>query len=447
MLSKHASIVATLATLSTGLTSGTSGQDVAQPIPLPLAAQYFKETRIASERDAGQLWGMELYGPMLFVDRRSRSVVANMDDPEGILKPVDQVWAGTLPKELNIANTAFSWAGRRWTMIIWPPSEHKANRLPLLMHESFHRIQPDLGFSGRDAANPHLETMEGRIWIQMEWRALAAALREEQEAKRQAVQDALLFRTLRQQISTTAAASERSLEHNEGLAEYTGLKLGTGSDAEMAVAAQCALRSGHQRRSLGRSFAYISGPAYGLLLDASSNGWRAGVLDGEDFGELLKAAYAIEITLGETLQEEAERRAEAYDGADLIRLESRREAERQETISDYQRRLIEGPVLVLPCTPKIRYSFNPNNVLALNAEQTVYPTARVVDVWGILEVMDGALLVKEGGAIARVQVPAPEDPETRPITGAGWRLQLETGWELTAGGREGDVTVRPAEVK
>jgi hypothetical protein len=40
----------------------------------------------------------------------------------------------------------------------------------------FHRIQPELGFIAEDGSNEHLDTLEGRVWIQLEWRALRRAV-------------------------------------------------------------------------------------------------------------------------------------------------------------------------------------------------------------------------------------------------------------------------------
>ena len=45
-----------------------------------------------------------------------------------------------------------------------------------MLHELFHRIQPDLGLMTISGNNAHLDTVEGRVWLRLEWRALARAL-------------------------------------------------------------------------------------------------------------------------------------------------------------------------------------------------------------------------------------------------------------------------------
>ena len=382
-----------MVSLITILLASTAGYG--SSIPPDLAAQYFREAQAVSERDGGSLWGAELYGPMLLVAPETRTVVANQTDALGQLKPESGVWAGRLREEQNIANTAVKWAGVKWTMLMWPLPEQKQARLKLVTHELFHRIQEQLRLPMAEASNRHLATKEGRIWLQLEWRALEAALREPGDSRRKAMEDALVFRACRRGLSPGAAAEERRLELNEGLAEYTGVRLSGKSRSESAAVAGCELRQGSQRPSFERSFAYVSGPAYGLLLDDSELKWREQLKDRADLGELLVQAYHLK--LPEASKEEARRRVEVYDGADLM---------------------------------------------ALDETSTVFPTMRVVDDWGILEVSGGALLVREGGRAVRVQVPVPAEASVRPLKGRGWTLTLNDGWTLPPGARSGDLTVK-----
>ena len=95
---------------------------------------------------------------------------------------------------------------------------------------------------------------------------------------------------------------------NEGLAEYTGVKLSTASLEEFAMVADATLRQAPDRHpNFVRSFAYDSGPAYGLLFDASGTSWRQGLTPQSDLGTLLARASGIEVS---TVNEaEAVRRA------------------------------------------------------------------------------------------------------------------------------------------
>jgi len=450
-------------------------------IDVALAEQYFREARAISAQDNGRLWKIPLYGPMLFVDPETREVVANQADGAGQLTQRGDVFTGRLPKEENIANTATRWAGVEWTMIMWPLPDDRQERARLMMHELFHRIQSEIGLAASDPSNPQLDTAEGRIWLQLEWRALEMALWEASHSRnangapegRRAIKgapagqpggqltgrcteshrdssgwgpriaDALIFRYYRNALFPQGAAEERALETNEGLAEYTGVKLSTRSDAEFAIVAACGLRQARYKPTFVRSFAYASGPAYGELLDESGLNWRQTIKAGDDLGLLLQKAFGIK--LPQASREEAIKRARDYDGEALIAAETRRERVRQKELAKYRARLIEGPVLILPLSDQVQYQFNPNNLVSLETAGTVYPTIRVSDAWGIFEASNGALLSREKGRAARIQAPAPSDLNARPLKGDGWTLELNAGWKLMPGERKGDLTVRKVE--
>src|SRR6266700_3371217 len=61
------------------------------------AKLYFDEARAACEADGSHLWGLSLCGPLMFVERQSRLIVANQPDAKGALKQQDGVFVGALP--------------------------------------------------------------------------------------------------------------------------------------------------------------------------------------------------------------------------------------------------------------------------------------------------------------------------------------------------------------
>jgi hypothetical protein len=409
-------------------------------IDIKLATQYFRQLKQTSDRDGGKTWGVPLYGPVMFVDPDTGDVVANQADLEHKLGPQDGVFTGKLPKEISPANTAFDWAGVHWTMVMWPVAEFRQTRERLLLHECFHRLQQKLGLPARDAVNSHLDTLNGRIWIQMEWRALERALRQTGPARSAAIADALLFRTYRRTLFPDSAKNENALELNEGLAEYTGVRLSSADLQEMAVRANIILRQARNNPTFARSFAYISGPAYGALLDLSGKPWRVNTKPTTDLGELLQQRYGVRIRVSEAAARAAVSR---YEGEEIVTLETQGEQRRAKEIAEARKRFLDGPVLILPVTADVRYSYSPNNVIGIDANNTVYPTMRLVDAWGILTVTDGAWLERDGtGHLVRARVPAPTDLSARPLKGEGWALELTSGWEVVPGERSGDVKIR-----
>src|SRR5205085_1711339 len=317
----------------------------AQPIDLALAHQYFQEAQAICTRDEGRLWGVSLCGPMLLVEPETRTVVANQPDARGLLSKQGEVFVGHWPETENIANTAVTWAGAKWTMILWPLPTDVLDRRRLMMHELFHRVQDELKFALSNPSNDHLDTRDGRLWLQLEWRSLRAALTSTGARRQQAITDALAFRA----------------------------------------------------------------------------NWRRGLTAQADLGVLL--AQAAQIKVPAALKELAARRGEEYDGRELRAAEDARERARAARLTAYRARLVTGPTLVLPLTEQVQYSFNPNNLVPLEGLGTVYPTLRVSDAWGILEVSNGALMARDGRAVSKVYVAAPTDAQTRPLKGDGWTLQ------------------------
>ena len=409
-------------------------------IDTKLAAQYFRQLKQTSDRDGGKTWGLALYGPMIFVDPRSRNVVANQADFEQKLAPKDGVFVGTLPKEINAANTDIKWAGVHWTMVMWPVSDFRQARERLLLHECFHRLQKKLGLPARDAVNAHLDTLNGRIWIQMEWRALERALREIGPAQKAAIADALLFRSYRRSLFPDSANNENALEINEGLAEYTGVKLSSADLRETVLRANLILRQARNNPTFARSFAYVSGPAYGVLLDLSGTRWRVNLKPSADLGALLQQRHGITIRVSETAARAALSR---YEGEEIVTVETQQEQRRNQQIAAAKKKFLDGPVLLLSLSTDVSYSYDPNNVIGIDARNTVYPTMRLVDAWGVLTVSNGAWLERDAtGSIVRARVPAPSDLSARPLKGEGWSLELTNGWEVVPGERSGDVKIR-----
>ena len=417
----------------------TGNAHAASAIPLGTAKGYFAEAQAECEADHGQLWGVSLCGPMMFVDPQSRFIVANQADAKGILKAEGGVFIGTLPASQNISNTAVDWSGVHWTQVAWPLPEERRARNTLMAHELFHRIQDRLGLPqlmGGD--NRQLDTLEGRYYLQLEWRALARALQASTSSDRKtAITDALIFRTERYKLFPGATIEEQALELNEGLAEYTGVKIGNPTPEEQVRFAISDLKAHASDSTFVRSFAYATGPAYGLLLDRSNPQWLAQIRQGSTFVSMLETS--LHIALPANLDEAASVRAAEYDGQALKAVETAREARRQQVIATYKAKFVDGPVLKLTFQ-HMNVQFNPTNLQPLGEWGTVYPNMRITDDWGVLEATNGALMKADWRAVI---VSAPAVATGSIIKGDGWTLQLKPGWKLAPAARERDFILVP----
>ena len=371
--------------------------------------QGFEELRAMCARDNGRMWGVTLCGPTLIVDRQSRAVAANQPAP------------ATLPKEIGIANTAVEWNGVHWTMIVGPLPEDAFARRMLMAHESFHRVQEGLGFPSTQPANTHLDSLEGRFLLQLEWRALAKAL----SGDRQAVRDALAFRARRRFLFPNAAKEERELEMHEGLAEYTGAAFAEPDIKKRVPHLIEKLRNAETTPTFVRSFAYASGPAWGTLLEMKRTRWTRSVHATDDFGELVGAAWHVH-----AVSADADKSSVRYDDWKLLASEQAREAGKKAMRREFQARFIDGPHLTLPMANG-SFQFDPNASQPFDTFGTVYPTITMRADWG-------SLVVHHGGALITSDWTSLVVPAT---PGDDYTLTLNDGWSIVPASRAGDVTV------
>jgi hypothetical protein len=174
-----------------------------------VAKRYFEEAAKICERDAGRLWGVSLCGPLVIVDARTGTRATSQPEP-----------AGPVPRFPGLGDGPVMWGGERWfSMPIYMiPANDADLRQQLFGHALFHRVQDRLGFLTADGSNEHLDTLEGRVWMQLEWRALRRAIESSGSGRAEAIADALAFRRERRRLFPSAADNERRDEIREGLA-------------------------------------------------------------------------------------------------------------------------------------------------------------------------------------------------------------------------------------
>jgi hypothetical protein len=386
-----------------------------------VAQRYFEEVTKLCERDAGRLWGVSLCGPMVIFDQATGTRATSQPEPQG---PV--------PRFPGFADGPVTWGGVRWfawalSMIPKDPDE----RQQILLHGLFHRIQPELGLIASDGSNEHLDTLEGRVWMQLEWRALRQAVESSGAGRAEAIADALAFRRERRRRFPGAADNERRDEIREGLASYTGVAAWANSPADARRAAASALAGGESQPSFVGNFEAGSGPAYGVLLDDLLPGWRRQLRDTSDLGDLLASATnrppAADVAAA----------AARYDGAALRTAEEARDRAQQIRIAELRRRFVDGPVLTMPA-PGRGTSDTTGSVVIPGAGTVFFHNFTQSGQWGRLEANDGVLRATDGSTMS---VPVTGTLEGTILKGDGWSATLNPGWVVRPAGRPGSFTI------
>ncbi|MFA5209495.1 MAG: hypothetical protein WC191_07995 [Proteiniphilum sp.] len=403
---------------------GSQHSVVAPELDLKQAMSAFGELKAALETDNGRFWNHSLAGPLLLVNRETRTVIANESDLSGELKKHGELYLGILPVEINIANTAFEWNGKRWTMVALPLPDTRAERLNLLLHESFHRIQPALGFGDiPESQSIHLDNKDGRIFLTLELEALKKALTTDDPLPH--LYHALLFRHYRYKLFPDASEAENSLELLEGLAEYTGSMLSGRDDAALRAHYATQIELFYDLDSWVRSFAYFTLPVYGYFLQQQESGWHRQVTAESDLTAL------ITLLLGSPLLDLSDEHilttGMAYGIEEIVIRETEREMKKRELINSYRDLFQSEGVVVLPLE-NMHIGFNPSNLVPLDTLGTVYPNLRITDNWGILEVVSGGALMST--AWNKVTLPPPLQVTDSLAAGEGWKLRISDGWKL-----------------
>lgn len=366
-----------------------------------------------------EFWGIDLYSPIFFVDPNTRTIYANSSDIDGILKQSKRLYIGGLPKSINIANTALTWGGKQWAMIILPLPKDKRDRLNLITHELFHGAQPQLNFNLNNADNNHLDEKDGRVYLRLELEALKSAiLSSSDKTIRNHISNALTFRRARYQLYPKADSTENLLELNEGMAEYTGFVLSGRNDQQILKHITESMSQFLNNKTFVRSFAYQTTPIYGYLLSKSKRYWNKDISANTNLSDYFENSFGIKVSFNSL--EKARSVLKIYNGELIISEETKREESNIQLVKSQIEKFVTNPHFEL-LFEKMNVSFDPRTIISLHKFGTVYPSIRITDNWGILTVQDGALMSPNWN---KITITAPTETDSNIIKGNGWTLEL-----------------------
>jgi len=201
------------------------------------------------------------------------------------------------------------------------------------------------------------------------------------------------------------------------MAEYTGVRLFTTDASRTIEAAANGLTDGEKSSAFPRSYAYATGPAWGLLLDEFQPDWRKRIQT-STFEGLFATPADSRLTI--------ERRASGYGSATILADERKREQERQRRLASYVKRFIEGSVLTVPLH-NMNMQMDPYDVHPWEGHGTVYEHITVSDDWGKIVADDGALI---NSTFSMLTLPATSN-----------NITLAPGWRIASDPRSGDLVV------
>ncbi|MFO7621045.1 MAG: hypothetical protein R6W81_07225 [Bacteroidales bacterium] len=390
------------------------------------AIRYFKMIEEICNRDDGELWGENLYGPLMFVDRSTRRIVANEPDKNGLLREKEGIYTGSYPRELIINNIAVDFGGKLFALSPLPGTEDEYRLKTRAIHSLFHRFQQAGGVYPVTYNTNHLDEKDARIWVKLEWKALRKALFTEGPEQQQAVRDALIFRGARRELYPKFTEEENKFESYEGLATFTYTLLSTGSSHENRTRLIEYLDRIYSFQSYSRSYGFVLGALYANLLHQGGFDIKSIRTDTSDLGSLVRDLY--EINLPEICRDVAGSLALNYEIDLIYREEEKRVADIRERIHSQVSVFTEKPVVFLELESPY-FDFEPEDIHFLDTLGTIYNSIRVSDNWGKLSVDKGGCLVSNNLRNIRITAKGLKERKTH-YYGDGWHLILNSGWDL-----------------
>jgi len=391
------------------------------------ALWYFSQVQTICDRDNGKLWGKNLYGPIMFVDRATRKIVANVPDNQGLLKFKDGIYTGSYPRELIIDNTPVNYGGTFFALAPLPPQEDTLRIETRAIHGLFHCRQKE---SGVNPLRFNIKMMDGksqRLLLKLEWRALRKAIDSDDNTRSQALRDALIFREARREQFPQEIRDENSFESYEGLATFTYAVLCNNSKEESKEYLLETLGRFYGFQSYSRSYGFIHGALYAFIAYEKGVKFDIAKSDSLDLAEITRDIY--EIQLPEICRDVAGSLAVSYE------LESvyKEEEERIVQVKDRMRRQIsvftEKPVVFLALESPY-FDYEPEDIQSIDTLGTIYNSIRISDNWGKLTVEKGGCLISYN--LKTLRITAKNFTESKShFYGDGWHLILNSDWEIT----------------
>ena len=390
------------------------------------AASYFNSIEELCNNDNGKVWGKNLYGPLMFVDRQSRRIYANLPDNEGFLKYKDGIYTGLYSKELIIGNTGKDFGGVIFAIVPIPPEEDAYRIETRAITKLFKCFQNTRDLKSQIIDTRHINEKNARLWLKLEWKALANAISKSGEERKLSLRDALIFRGARRELYSEFQCDENKTEVFEGLANFTSVLMCTKSDEELKSKLLEQINIVYGFSSYAFSFGTLNGALYSYFLHDKGFDFLTFSDIDSDLGNITRNIYEIE--LPEICRDVAGSIALNYDIDAIYREEDQRLIDIKERINNQVSTFIEKPVVYVELESPY-FGFEPEDVHPLDTLGTLYTTLRVSDNWGKLTIDLGGGLVANNLRYLRITAKNIKDSKTQ-ITGDGWVLLLNRDWKL-----------------
>jgi len=383
-----------------------------KPCEKTLEESLQQTAEILNKSESKALWGISLNAPIIIIDHISNKMFFTAIE-DGQIQPLkEELWDNKIP----LANSFFEYGGKNYVIIVHAalmnaPCEQRIN---LLSHEIFHLHQKSLGIDGLSSVNYHMDEAAGRALFQIEMNNLQRAL----DGNTKSLYDALYIRAYRQILYPNN--NEDLYELNEGLANYTGMKLSS------EIMKESAKRQLNYNISMGytNAFGYSTGAAYAVILDELYPKWRYDKDLSKGMIYLLKKVHPkYNITINDTYLSELLKKYE-YDKI------LSKEKEELKSFGD----IVHFEELLKPETSKlyimnnsVNFTYNPNDRAISLTDAVLLRNMTITGEWGQINVKSGLVRLNNWSAFYLLP---PKKIAANHFEGDSYEIRLNQGWKM-----------------
>jgi len=415
------------------------------------------------QKDNGKLWGKNLWHEnVLFQDYED--TIYSLKKLEGSKTADSILYYKKLPKDtLSKTNTVQGYNGEKYATIL-ADDFYMDDESATVIHELFHRLHFEILDSKKIKlkADPvaYLDNFDARELLRLEYEALRNTLKsiDEKVGKTKietSINDALLFRKVRQQKYKAFLQLEVEIETVEGLAAYTGFALSTFPNKyKRAISG---INGWENSATYTRPFPYATGPAYGLIFDYLKLDWKMGFDKTYNFLEIYESKYLRKtLTFNGKDFDEAKNR---NNFATIHKEEVERKTLFEKRSNFYTKLLVNQPTLQARLVNnKYSLSFDMNGTLTLKDKGIVYSAAKgkalddsnfgsfIINPEKAKLGMTGILSSQKDDKTIYT-FPLPVKIEEKKIVGEFYEIELNDGWEVVKKNAKGDLEIVKTKVK
>lgn len=397
--------------------------------------------------DNGKLWGENIWSNDILILGFDNTIYSLV--PLENSKTNDSViYYKKIPENtLGFSNAVQQYNGKEYAVVL---TNYLDDNSATIIHELFHILQnKQISLNGDPIQ--YLDNYDAREWLRLEYQALKNALNAINHNKDKSeieifVNDALLFRKLRQSKYKEYLQKEIEIETSEGLANYTGFILSTYTNKyEKAISE---INQREQAQTYTRPFPYATGPAYGLIFDYLKVNWKIGLDTTYNFLKIYETKYLTkEIEISD---EKVKLGQQRNNFKEIHKQELDRKIKNERIIKYYTDIFVEKPTLTVKLVDSLYgRTFDMNGTITLKDKGIVFSMIKGTDgsknnfgnfttmvneklgVSGVLYSFDGKVFT----------FPEPIEIKKNSVIGKYYEIELNEGWEVIKINKKGDLEI------